>query len=1076
MKPTGPWPPLFPRDDARKARPALAVRTVGGARFTHVGSKVYTAQHVAVEEPGEAEGGGPATGWDVYQLAKVAREWEAAYAVSASTFSSLCLRSEVFLRQVIAGTAHLGAPNPLRTAACCVVFNKLACTDCRDLPVLRLLYDELLGSTYSIADAEAAELDPEPTLEWHLSKTLWYDRFKAMRESFLRFHSVAEVSSKILSRQQMVLAKAIRTWQNMLLARHLLAWKALTVRIRTQRSVGFQRHYQRHVRTTLRQALWMWRSHVIEAIKARQEQMKHEQEAKAEKKATLLREEASAYGDQVARLQNEKQILEEELTRHREIIEQQELALEARAARIEYLERQADGWRQTSADLVRFAWPHWSTHPQDVFPSFRFGDRPASAAKPDAAPADATMTDWGSEAEADATPAEGSVAPAAPVARRLDLSATLTAASVASPHAAFGDEEDDAAGEGDEAVGLGAVPVPDLEGQAPVRAAAAATPAGAALAGGVTPPSVAEELNPQQRHNRDALRREELHLAKYPPAQMPALKLLLLLVGKLIHAQDPDAALPTDMAVSWRDCFAYCHFLNEVSGGTGLHAGMLERELNELKRAEMVFARLRHVVRYDSLTWFITPLDVLNSHADCNFLMLYDILREAFLPHPRGGSSQEGGAVAAAIETLPDGADYEPFREAVVGMIGHVEAWGALFNPLAALTRRVLQTRFQDPESQVFLDERRKRERAAFTTVSQLRMQTLYEERGMDAEEQLGAKEAVEEVLRERYELLHGVWRTYTAGSEAQLMSADKFWLFVSNTGTINRRLPRAQVARVFKAANDVEEVEEWAADGGREEAKGAAEDEDGSEASDGSGWDPEAEGRAVTYNPADELTVAEWVDCLIHFAAYRGDKDDLLHDALEAYIAHLLSSEGVVQSNVQEFREQIYRDDVQRTLGEHNEPLSTIFTYYAQLGSQTRGQADESTDADISYVEFRQCLRDSRLIDAVLTTEVSVDMFNFLQDETADLTARLGVDGKRDVATALPTSSQTLVYREFLEVVVCLAIYKYPAPYVRLADRVQMFITQKMIANLKGIVPNLGKRKRKKRGKGGDGAKQGGA
>ncbi|KAJ9461952.1 Fimbrin [Diplonema papillatum] len=199
----------------------------------------------------------------------------------------------------------------------------------------------------------------------------------------------------------------------------------------------------------------------------------------------------------------------------------------------------------------------------------------------------------------------------------------------------------------------------------------------------------------------------------------------------------------------------------------------------------------------------------------------------------------------------------------------------------------------------------------------------------------------------------------------------------------------------------------------------------------------------ADEYNPADELTAAEWVDCIVHIAhaVASGPGDPQpgclnLAQCLDDFVEGLMKKYAC-QSNVDEFRDQIYRKDVQAVLSRHNKALQAVFKFYSAFDSS---KAKPEDDDDISFHEFRQLLRDAKLLDGTLTLEAAQELFKFMQQD----------DG------AASDRGQTLVYREFLEVVVCLAIFKVPAPFIKLADRLHTFVSSKLLPPLKHAQPKL--------------------
>ena len=952
-----------------------------------------------------------AAGWDLRVAARVSAAWDHAAAAGRRRYASESLSAEAFLRQVAAATDTLGVgPNPLRTAACCAVFCRVA----DETPLLRLLYDELLTAVYDVPRHRGQPpVAASPTMDFHLSHVMWCDKYRSTRESFLYYQGAAEQGGRVLARQQEVLGKAIRTWQMMLVARYVAAWRLTTRRLRQTRVALVLNSYVRRERLRLQTHFVRWRTSSV-VDKARR--TKSERKALDDKQASAvaaLRADNERLAREKEAVAAEKVCAEEELARVRAQLREAAEESSQRAARVATLEGVVAALREAAATLVELVWPACVRPPRALL----FPD--------------------GNDADADAAKTPPEVQLTEPP-------------SLSSPRRSLG---------GPRRLGLRA-------GGADARA-------------------------DRVRANAATLAQQREWLADVAPARLPPVRFLLYVAGHLASMWDASVEPPASLATDLKDGLVYLGAAGAADalragpeaavecGGAGERAAAvrasLKGEMNLLRRCDAVLRHLYAEVFPASYAQHspVSALHVSEGWMDANFVFLHSMVRQLFLPRrdeePTAAGRREAGRVRAQASL----AEAEEFRAATGAMAASVREWQAHLASADAQSAAILKARFGTKEGSVLQEEGRKKEKEALVSIDALRLQDLFAAHGLtEPAARLHAHEEIRQVLNTHNDLLYSIWKFYSP--DGRLMAADKFWRFVSNSKLIAKTMKKTMVAKFFsranKASNAVADRQRVAASGGLGAAL-ASPNLEGSprrksvllatECEAEGDEEGAADSRAEvleSYNPDDELTGTEWVDCIVHIAYYRcaaaqsatGGTTATIAERVEALIDTTLRASSF-QSSVDEFRDQLYRQEVQAVLSKYNKPLQKMFKHYSRLesslGAASARKAPQGnnfgTDSDMSLLEFKQLLRDARLLDQTLTPEATTELFQFLQEDEE------GNEPGKD-------ANQTLVYREFLEVIVCISIYKYPAPYIKLGDRVQLFLAEKLLPNLAQALPKL--------------------
>ena len=871
--------------------------------------------------------------WDWQRAADISARW--AEVSDGAQYTSSLLKAEVFLRKAITATEHLDCPNPLRTAVCFCVLSHLASQTTPQQSLLKLVYREMLLAVYSLPGFRD-DRTLHSSIDWHLSLMLWHEQFRSTRASFLKFRGVAEQGNRILARQQMVLGKAIKTWQGLLMRRYLCAWNFTTKRLRRQRAMVVRNQYLRRCHTTLRRRFDAWRSHSAAEALQSSAALHHEAEANLKDVILDLKAKNTQLSDALHKLQQEKTCLDEELVRVQTVLTAEKQNHATTAAALKDSEETTEILKRTVADACEMMCPPSTASPTSLL-------------EPLAEAADIYHCD--------------SDLPAAEQ-RRI------------------------------------------------------------------------QRKNHQIHSNRDALNKQAATLKTTPPERVPALRFLLLCFNRTIFESNPSADLVANLTTDLRDMSPFASLL----GGPASFSAeppeevralrkALAAELNDVRRAERCLERLATEYFPDERSGLnVTPLNLTENGIDANFMFIQELIERIFLPRVRlpEHASALGKTLRDQANGITTSQDAEEVRNAFVKMHASGLEWKAYFKSGHTLTTSILRSRLASKESSVFQDDTKKRERDPFIQIDARRLEDLFEHAGIPEAQRSAERATLLEVLTQHCADLYGIWKFYTP--DGRLMSCDKFWRFVSNIRVIGKNLKKGQISRFFNRANSLSDEIQTATPTTNSDDEAPVE-------------------VAETYNPNDELTATEWVDIIIHIAYYRA-KGDGMAARLEELLEVLKATS--CQSNVDEFRDHLYQKDVQQVLTRHNLQLQKIFRHFSK-GDSTKGAKPSAagSDSDMSLSEFKQLLKEAKLLDATFTVESTAELFKFLQENEDGGGGGGGGGGGKD-------SNQTLIYREFLEVVVCVAIYKYPAPYIKLADRLQSFMTDKLLPNLAASLPKL--------------------
>lgn len=249
-------------------------------------------------------------------------------------------------------------------------------------------------------------------------------------------------------------------------------------------------------------------------------------------------------------------------------------------------------------------------------------------------------------------------------------------------------------------------------------------------------------------------------------------------------------------------------------------------------------------------------------------------------------------------------------------------------------------------------------------------------------------------LLDENYRSLRKIYQFYSSGDTRATdteISLDEAWKLICDARLNSKTVTRQFVRQLFTKANIDDE-----------ESPGS----------------PQKDGKAVAAGSDCTLNPTEYVQLLLHLA-YRKYQDHgtPLGDRLRLLlIKHVLAHSN--WTDAEEFKEMIYRRDIQDVLRAHRPFALAVFDAYCLRG---RRKADKIEDARTMRMDtFVELCKDMHITDAVLTHEAVRQVFLKMQDsDDNDLKAS---------------------FKEFLECLCAIAAFKNPAPYLPLHRRISRF------------------------------------
>eukprot|EP00999_Lentomonas_sp_LEN2_P002685 NODE_55_length_2744_cov_100.900267_g36_i0.p1 GENE.NODE_55_length_2744_cov_100.900267_g36_i0~~NODE_55_length_2744_cov_100.900267_g36_i0.p1 ORF type:complete len:853 (+),score=157.93 NODE_55_length_2744_cov_100.900267_g36_i0:103-2661(+) len=492
----------------------------------------------------------------------------------------------------------------------------------------------------------------------------------------------------------------------------------------------------------------------------------------------------------------------------------------------------------------------------------------------------------------------------------------------------------------------------------------------------------------------------------------PPDKLLLLWVNRVLLQVDPAAPICTNFSSDFQDLTP---LIRLVKGLTGSSTIKVEKDMNRTSRAQWVLAELKDWLGYPLS---VNPTELAEASEPDALLLILASLFDRFLAlSERSVGLQSVGALELpqedrdgdAVVSFVQNTTLQKLQQSLSGMLQNNEAW----NTLAAINKQFMVTVASDrlqgrtleqvEEAKLFRDQEQyvnfhpKRVVDIVLGVTNNNMP----EKPADLAALDVSVTSVRQVLNKHVQELKKIFVFYAnldntvdaAQGGAHVISSGEYWRFCLDAKLVNSGpLKKPILEKIFKKANANSDTIET------------------------SGELADAKEVDFGINPASELTPLEWVECLIRMAHVLYPQKPQLADRVKDMLEFKVLP-NACSTNVDGFRQQIYKSHVQRVLAQYNIQLQRVFRFYAKVRT--------ATDCDMSTAEFLVFLRECKLVDSTLNPPAVEEIFYTMQ-ERGDEAAGGG--------------EATMVYREFLEALVAVCTYKIPAPWIPLHDRLQAF------------------------------------
>jgi len=277
--------------------------------------------------------------------------------------------------------------------------------------------------------------------------------------------------------------------------------------------------------------------------------------------------------------------------------------------------------------------------------------------------------------------------------------------------------------------------------------------------------------------------------------------------------------------------------------------------------------------------------------------------------------------------------------------------------------------------------------------------------------------DALKNVLQKQYQDLRRIFTFYCRGKS--LMSEADFWRFITDIRALDRTCTRHHVDRIFAIANDDEPPVPKNGKSFQIDEESSSDDESHEHKDDLDDVEVEDEENSET-----ELIPSEFVECLIRIAD-RKFPGKQLHERFQHFMdVHVVPF--ACKSDTDKFKKEIQSAQTQTAVQKYQRELVKVFNYYAK-GSRQTGKKKTKTMLLENFVHF---MKEACVMSQSLDESAAASVFS-------------------TVSTSPDEANKEIDHREFLEAVVCMAVFKTPSPFVPLDKKVEV-ISSAVIGNLR--------------------------
>ena len=311
-------------------------------------------------------------------------------------------------------------------------------------------------------------------------------------------------------------------------------------------------------------------------------------------------------------------------------------------------------------------------------------------------------------------------------------------------------------------------------------------------------------------------------------------------------------------------------------------------------------------------------------------------------------------------------------------------------------------------------------------------------------------------VLTANFDSLRRIFQHYAAGDDGSgnLMSLNEWWNFVRECRLAgDEKLTTVHSQKIFKVVFETytenanaEKAARIAAHPEIYQVEDEEEENDEKSALNESKVDPEDDGdddddddlEEDGDEDEEEFPAAYWVHGIVAIAMARGYSvgrsfAECLEETVKKYILP-----NACKSNTDSFRGEVSMDEVQNVFKAFRTQLRKIFLHYAKTPELLPGQPSREPSLDVK--NFLAMLKDG----GILTRKG--DLRNDFPEESAKVVFQ-EVQLEEDSNTAdVGGGDDEMIWMEFLEAIAAIACYKFVNPYIPLHNKLEDFLTNKLI------------------------------
>eukprot|EP01062_Namystynia_karyoxenos_P074927 TRINITY_DN71_c0_g2_i1.p1 TRINITY_DN71_c0_g2~~TRINITY_DN71_c0_g2_i1.p1 ORF type:complete len:1215 (+),score=425.35 TRINITY_DN71_c0_g2_i1:91-3645(+) len=272
--------------------------------------------------------------------------------------------------------------------------------------------------------------------------------------------------------------------------------------------------------------------------------------------------------------------------------------------------------------------------------------------------------------------------------------------------------------------------------------------------------------------------------------------------------------------------------------------------------------------------------------------------------------------------------------------------------------------------------------------------------------------DGVQKIVVQNFGELRRIFKYYAAlrDSTKPTMGAAEFWQFCKDSRAVHRDiLTRRDVTQIFQQAN-AEGPGDFAPEVASADSESDVEDDE---------------------NPDSELVPGEFVECLVRMADARVTSERQLQHRFELFLKEFVLP-NAARADVRSFRSEVYEPSVQTVLRRYNNELLKVFRFYSSAAKT----GDKKRIRVISQSEFALLLKDACLLNPPLDERAVRSVFSSMQSGSADAAEQRG--------------EAEAAFSEFTELLVVVAVYRFPSPYIPLANRLEHLISAHMLPVLR--------------------------